>query len=225
MSWCRSLLVAGVAVALASPAAAGIFKRGPKPNPSDRVPQLIATVKTDKDEANRATAAEELRQYDPKAFPEIVPVLIDVLLNDAKPTVRAEAAQSLGKMRPVCPEAGWALEQAVSKDSSMRVRLQARSALLHYHWAGYRSPKLDEPPQMQSKEPPLAGAPAKGPALGGGPPPVKTTNPIAPATGQLRPAPFPVVPPRPPLITGEPPLLEPPPAAPIDHGPELLPPE
>ena len=89
-----------------------------KPSPAERVPELIVIVKTDKDESKRAAAAEELRQYDPAANPDIVPVLIDVLMNDAKPAVRTEAAETLGKLRPVSQEAGWALEQAVESNHS-----------------------------------------------------------------------------------------------------------
>src|SRR5205085_8876672 len=112
----------------------------------------------DGDENKRARAAEELRQYDPAAFPDIVPVLIDVLVNDKKPAVRAEAAQSLGKLRPVSQQAGQALEYALTKDPSMRVRLQARSALMQYHWSGYRSASKKDapPPPLESKEPPPA---------------------------------------------------------------------
>src|SRR5207302_3914603 len=108
-------------------------------------------VKADKDESKRARAAEELRQYDPTMFRDIIPVLIDVLHNDKKPSVRAEAAQSLGKLRPVSQEAGLALEQALARDPSMRVRLQARSSLLGYHWAGYRNAgKNVEPPPLNT---------------------------------------------------------------------------
>src|SRR4051812_32140423 len=61
---------------LAFPLSAGIiFGKKPKPNPKERVPELIAIVKTDGDENKRASAADELRQYDPTMFPEIVPVL------------------------------------------------------------------------------------------------------------------------------------------------------
>lgn len=190
---CRWLLVFLTLTALAGRAPAGfgfLFgKRGPKPDPVQRVPALIVTLKTEKDESKRAEAAEELRQYNAAAFPDLIPALIDVLRNDPKPAVRAEAAQSLGKMRPVSPAAGFALEQAVDKDASMRVRVQARSALMQYHWAGYRSPKKGEPPQ--TKEPPLAQPEA--------------APPSAPARGQAAPAlaPAPVRPAKdegPPLV-------------------------
>jgi hypothetical protein len=90
------LLALPLLATLPALASAGLFfgKKAPKPDPATRVPELIVTVKTDGDENKRAEAAEELRQYDPAAQPDIVPVLIDVLLHDAKPSVRAEAAQS-----------------------------------------------------------------------------------------------------------------------------------
>jgi hypothetical protein len=145
MFWrlCLVLITVG---ALALPAPAGfLFGKKTKPNPAQRVPELIVIVKTDKDESKRASAAEELRQYDPKANADIVPILIDVLLNDAKPGVRVEAAESLGKLRPISQEAGWALEQAKEKDNSMRVRAKARYELLGYYWAGYHSdPKMKD---------------------------------------------------------------------------------
>jgi hypothetical protein len=220
------------------PSRAGIFfNRKKKPTPNDRVPELLAQVKTDGDESKRAAAAQELRQYDPAQFPMIVPVLIDVLLTDPKPAVRAEAAQSLGKVRPVSQQGGMALEQALSNDSSMRVRLQARSALLQYHWSGYRSVRKDDL-VPQTKEPPLAPsdpmqptiAPATLPAEMGrlAPQPAdgsRSTSGYRPAP----PAPFPAVPRQPTMI--EPPLA--PPAAPsapnpnpggADNGPELTPP-
>jgi hypothetical protein len=227
----RFLLVPLLLAAWALPAPAGIFffKKAPKPDPKVRVNELIVAVKTEKDESKRAAAAEELRDYDPKAFPDIVPILIDVLMTDAKPAVRAEAAQSLGKLRPVTPEAGWALEQALEKDASMRVRLQARSSLLQYHWAGYRSPKdaMKNGPAVESKEPPLA------PPLDQGPPPNPAPSPSS-APPRLTPKPADTSGRRPQpsglkiIPTKEPPLLQPPPGSspppPPQQGPSLDPP-
>src|SRR3984957_3351309 len=85
-----------------SPASAGIFfGKKAKPSPAEHVPELIKTLQADGDEHKRCAAAEELRQYDPMQFPEMVPALIEALLNDRKPAVRAESAQTLGKLRPV----------------------------------------------------------------------------------------------------------------------------
>src|SRR5437764_142734 len=128
MTWSRILLVPLALVCLVESApAGGIFTRGkPKTNPAERVPELLIQLKTDKDEARRTAAAEELRQYDPKAFPEIMTALADALAKDMGASVRSEAATSLGKLRPVSQQAGYALEQAVGNDASVRVRLAAR---------------------------------------------------------------------------------------------------
>jgi hypothetical protein len=244
MTCIRSLLVSLLFAVLVAPAPAGIIfgKKSTKPSPNERVPELLRTVRTDGDEHKRSAAAEELRQFDPKQFPEIVPVLIDVLLRDPKPTVRAEAAQSLGKIQPVSEQAGWALEQALSKDNSMRVRLQARSALILYHWRGYHGGK-DAPP-AQSKEPPLAGpplaeppviqtAPVESTSLRPKPVPAAVPPQAAPAQPAPAPAPPPTantgtgprpLPPGPPPSSAEPPRLQPLPAGPVEPGPALEPP-
>jgi hypothetical protein len=157
----RLLLVAVVLEFSATSAFAGIFSFGKKekPDPAMRVPELLATLKENKDEHKRVLALDELRQYDAAAFPAMVPAVIDVLLHDPKPGVRSEAAETLSKLRPVSQPAGQALEQAQSKDASMRVRMQARYALLQYHWAGYKSPKKPDGMLTQSDEPPLADKP------------------------------------------------------------------
>jgi hypothetical protein len=185
-SW-RITLALLTAAALALPAPAGILfgKKTKPPTPAERVPELIVIVKTDKDESKRASAAEELRQYDPAAFSDIVPVLIDVLMNDAKPAVRVEAAESLGKLRPVSQEAGWALEQAQEKDSSWRVRTKARYVLMTYHWAGYHTdPKLKEGPAIANPkdQPAEKGKVVVTPVPGAPKPP--TVPPIRPANGE-----------------------------------------
>jgi hypothetical protein len=203
---------------LAQPAYAGIiFNRKPKkPEPAERVPQLIGILKTERDENKRARAAEELRQFDPTAFPDIVPALVEALQKDTKPSVRAEAARVLGGLRPVSQPAGDALEQAVSGDSSMRVRIQARSALLQYHWAGYR-PKSASP----GKAPPLNKEPA--PAGDNFPPTINTQTGRAPAQPALAPMPTRTNGPRPPasqaLTRPVPSTVEPPIAPPVSSPP------
>lgn len=151
----RALLSLFLACLLIGPGFAGIFGKKPtKPNPNERVPELLTILKTDGDENKRVEAIDELRYYDLAAFPQIVPALIDVLNNDPKPAVRSEAADILGKLRPISPAVGQALEQARDKDAAMRVRMSARSSLLGYYWAGYKSGKPADP-QAQVKEPPL----------------------------------------------------------------------
>jgi hypothetical protein len=206
------LLILLILPCLAAPAQAGIFgRKKDKPDPKSRVPELIATLKADGDADKRARAAEELRNYDTSAHPEIVPALVEALQNDKKPNVRADAAQSLGKIRPVTQAAGEALEQAMANDSSYRVRLQARSSLLSAHWGGYRSGKKTDVPPLTptTKEPPLISTtapPAAGPRLV----PVKAPTPsaISPTTKE------------PPLA---PPVLPPPAAKPANEGGPDLP--
>ena len=234
-----------LAVALIAPARAGILfkKKKPPVDANQRVPELLGQVKTAPDEHKRSKAAEELRQFDPVAFPDIVPVLLDVLAHDPKPPVRAEAAHSLGKLRPVSVMVGQALEQALARDKSMRVRLQARSALLQYRWAGYRTPKkTDIPPQ--TKEPPLA-PPLPGEAPGQGPPllgtpralpadPVPSGQPLPPITTRpgtrsLDPS-VPVIRLTPMVSGGGPPVGAAPaqpvplPVPPVSPAPQLAPP-
>jgi hypothetical protein len=144
MTCSRILLVPLVLVLLAPVSPAGIFSRKTKPNPAERVPELLIQLKTSPDEAQRAAAAEELRQFDPKSFSDVIPALIDALARDTSPAVRSEAASSLGRMRPISQQAGYALEQAQNNDTAVRVRLAARQSLLQYHIVGYRAGKPAE---------------------------------------------------------------------------------
>lgn len=145
MKWSHLLIVPTVLAFVVPAASGGIFSRKPQPNPAERVPELLRQLQTSADEDQRSAAAEELRQYDPKSYPEIVSTLIAVLGRDPSTSVRAEAACSLGKIRPISQQAGFALEQAQANDSSMRVRFATRQALLQYHFNGYRSGKTDTP--------------------------------------------------------------------------------
>jgi len=154
----RLFLALVLPAAIVLPVQAGfIFGRHAKVNPAQRVPELVVAVKTDQNESKRESAARELRDYDPAANPDIVPVLIDVLQHDKSAGVRAEAAQSLGKLRPVTQIAGMALEDAL-KDPSLRVRLQARTSLVSYRLSGFRSDaQMAEAPAP----PPAANTPPK----------------------------------------------------------------
>jgi hypothetical protein len=221
---------------LAIPAEGGILfgRKQNKVSPNERVPQLINIVKSDKDEGKRTKAAEELRNFDPATFPDIIPVLLDVLQNDKKPVVRAEVIQTLCKFRPVNQQVGLALEQTVAKDPSMRVRLQARSSLLQYQWAGYRTSGKNEPPPLEktkvtpigpekSLPPPINTKDSAPPSSRGFFPsrlfPSKSTTATLPvdASGRLVPVPVETgsglrpVPPTPPRkpTTNEPPLAQP----------------
>lgn len=222
MRWCRLLVLLVVPAWSASPAAAGwIFHRQAKPDPATRVPVLIATLKSSPDEKKRSAAAQELRAFNPATFPELIPVLIEAAQSDPKAGVRMEAMNSLAKLRPVSQQVGQTLEQAVEKDSSMRVRLHARSLLVQYHLSGYRGakrmegPALGPPPGVKTEEPPLADPPV-GAAV---PPLVQPSGRLAPvplpATGAPRPQGARRLPIGP---TTEPPVLVTP-----TEGPELGP--
>jgi hypothetical protein len=222
------------------------FKKQPKPNPAERVPELIVTLKTEQDEHKRAAAATELRQYDPKAFPEIVPILIDVLKSDPKTSVRLEAASSLSNIRPVSQEAGMALEYAAAKDPALRVRVQAKTSLFSYRLHGYHSPKKNpaNKPNGDSQEPPLASEEESARTAKMLPSPqspgANPARPIRPTAGdsdgfatqqlpeRTMARPLPPGPVKSPLVPAEPPKLEKPPAQPEEQeeqGPELTPPE
>jgi HEAT repeats len=155
----HGILVLVILLAWTAPAPAQLFAKKVKPNPSQRVPELILILKTDPDEKKRAHAAEEIRDYDATLFTEILPVLVEVLQQDKKMNVRMEAVNSLAKIRPVNGMAGHALEKAAGNDESWRVRLQAKTALTKYHWSGYSAAKTDMLPTPSKKttaEPPLA---------------------------------------------------------------------
>lgn len=167
MRWHHLLIGTFVLALVASPALAsgGLFKRAPKPDPAEQVPALIKTLKTDPDERKRADAAEDLRDYDPKSFPDMVPALIEALQNDASTSVRLEAVNTISKLRPISMPAGYALEQSEKNDPAFRVRAAAKTALVQWTlFNGYRRGSPAENRPAETDEPPLADAPA-GPAI------------------------------------------------------------
>jgi hypothetical protein len=170
----------------------GLFGKKTKVNPAERVPALIATLKTEKDERKRASAALELGTFDASAYPEIVPVLVDALHSDPRPSVRMEAVNGLGTLRPVSTMAGQALEKTVTSDDNWRVRWHAKGVLAKYRAAGYTPVRMETPSPAGPKtiEPPLLEPAANlqsSPLPASAPPPVQfPTGPVplakAPAT-------------------------------------------
>jgi len=237
------LLVMTASIVLADGATAGIlFNRKPKPSPQ-RAQELLTTLLSDGSESKRAAAASELGDYDGTAFPEIVPALLQAL-RDSGADVRASAVASLGKLRPVTQEVGQALEQALAGDSSIKVRLQARTTLWGYSAAGYRAGKdsagkpaaaskpIERPAVARPLPQPLPAAPVVSQPLPTAPvqqePPLADPLPAKPATGRLVPvvtpqlqAPTPSVPQRLPATA---PVAPPVVAPPVDQGPMLNPP-
>lgn len=136
----------------------GLFKRKQQPQKAEattKVKQLIATLHNDMDEKKRRAAAEELRGFDPRNAPEVIPALIGSLQRDPSPTVRIEVVDSLGKLKPVSTQAGIAMETALQSDPDAKVREAVKAALWQYHLNGYRPP-TNSPFATQTSEPPLA---------------------------------------------------------------------
>src|SRR5262245_63620017 len=99
-----------LALIWSAPADAQIFGKKTKTPPGQRIGELIVQAKSDPSESKRAAAAEELRDYDAKSHPEVVPLLIDVARSDKSAAVRLEAVDSLSRIRPVSQSAGQAIE-------------------------------------------------------------------------------------------------------------------
>lgn len=214
------LLVLIVALSVAAPSNAGLFKRTAKPDPTVHVPALLETLKSDKDEKARVAAAGELDEYDAKAFPDILPALMDALANDPSTSVRSRAAESIGKVRPITAAAGYALERAASDDKNFGVRVSARTALLKYKVLGHMPGTKIEGGLAQSAEPPLASGPvikdlSSGTVLRPTPAPVPTEGPVPAPVLLPVPSPKPLegvsAAPKPAEVqTDEPPLASPP---------------
>jgi hypothetical protein len=213
----RLFLVPVVALALAAPAQAGLFKKSAKPDPATHVPALIETLKASKDERARAAAAGELDEYDAKAFPEILPTLMEALATDPSSSVRSKAAESIGKVRPITAAAGYALERAATDDKALSVKVAAKMALMKYRVLGHMPGVKVEGALVQSAEPPLAAGPTvkavpAGTVLRPTPAPVPVTDPVEIPPVRVPPTELPPesqstqpVDPQ----TGEPPLAEP----------------
>jgi HEAT repeats len=231
----RLLLITFVVAVIPVPVRAGlIFNRHSKTNstPAQRVPALIAVARTEQDDRKRLAAVEELREYDPNAYPEIVPTLIEVSQRDQRSSVRLEALHSLAKMRPVTQIAGQAIQHASENDSSVRVRFQARTWLWQYHLSGYHgagtpqappASKMDEPPlaEPQLGEPPLAPPADSGPTTRQS---MKSPYATEPGASPSSPSLLPRGPVNPPLVPVNPPQLASPPTS-TNDGPDLRPQE
>ena len=209
MGW-RLGLLAVFALLSAAPVHAGIIfnrhsKQPAKPNGSDVASQLIRIVSGDADERRRAAAAVELGKVDLRQHPEAGKALIEVLRGDSSATVRGEAAQALGRMRPLTQQVAEALDAASSSDSVLRVRQLARNSLTAFLQAGYKPGNQTESP---THDPSYAG-PVNPPVQPSAPAPLpspfvrRNIRPLAPANE-----------------TGEPPLAE---ASPVESAKPAIP--
>jgi HEAT repeats len=219
MQLTRFLLITIILAGLVSPASAGLFFNRKAKSAPDRVPTLIGALKTDPEERHRADAARQLRDFDVTAYPEILPALIEAAQSDAKAGVRLDALQSLARVRPVSQQAGQTLESLADHDSSLRVRVQARSALIQYRLSGYHASRNVQKQQIgPTIEPPLA--PTLEPAGLQAPSPSPAPNTYEPYRS-MTPMPIQVNPKPGPLVPVPAPRLEP---APMPTGPDLGPP-
>lgn len=141
----RSFFTFLIALACALPLSAGDKDKSkpqkPTVTPSERIEQLLQTLKSDRKEDKRSKAAEELGTLASSEYPEIVSGLIDALVRDESPTVRKAVIRSLAAIEPETHEVKDALEQAVKSDKSWPVRQVARMAVWRY------KPK-DQPQQV-----------------------------------------------------------------------------
>jgi hypothetical protein len=180
------LAAAAVAVS-AAPAPAidlglGLFKRRKsneqppqaKPDPNQKVKQLVATVQSDPDVDRRLAAVADLRSHDPRSNTDLIPALIGCLQKDPSPDVRARAAETLGGYRSVYQSAATALETVEQNDPDQTVRAAAKSALWQYGLNGYKpaapavSSSTPEPPLAKPLPPSKSTGVARSP--GGEPP-------------------------------------------------------
>lgn len=148
----------------------GLLKKKSKPDAVARAKALITTLQTDPDQKKRQSAAEELRGFDPRTIPEVIPALVNSLQRDPIPAVRIEAVESISRLKPISQTAGLAMESALQTDPDNKVRDAVRAALFQYQINGYRTPPTGAAPGSQSSEPPLAkGGVVKGktPSSGG----------------------------------------------------------
>lgn len=169
------------AVAGDGPLGLGLLKRKPKADPAAKAKQLVATLQSDPDERKRKSAAEELREFDPRNTPDLIPALIGSLQKDPSAAVRIETAQTLGKLKPVSQPAGIAMETAFQSDPDAKVREAVQAALWQYHLNGYRTPPTGSAVASQTPEPPIA--PTRPGTMAARPSPKPTT----PAEGAFRP--------------------------------------
>jgi HEAT repeats len=148
------LAIGSAAPVLARGDGRGLFYRNTQIDPA-RVRQLAEIIRSDPDEKRRKAAIAELCEADPRVHPDVIPALIAALRKDVA-TVRAAAAEAIGRFSTVFPLAGAALETAAESDASQVVRDAAQQSLWEYHLNGYRSGKVADATIRQTAEPPIA---------------------------------------------------------------------
>jgi hypothetical protein len=162
----RVCLIMGLALLVAAPSSVRADDRGrfnlsrlnpfkKKEEPVVKSKQLADLLRTDPDEKKRIAAAIELRETDAKQINDVLPILVASLKQDPSAAVRATVAETLGKIKPVTPAIGVALESSGQNDPSEAVRKAAQSAVWTYQASGYR-PSNSAGTVAQTAEPPIA---------------------------------------------------------------------
>lgn len=189
-----SILAAGVAAGTSVPNTAqaidfpnfglGLFKRKQKEEPvAPPTQHYVTTLQSDPDEQKRLTAASGLVGADPRVDAAVIPTLISTLQRDPSPLVRSQAAEVIGKLKPIYLHAGLALQTAAQSDPAESVRKSAKAALWEYHLAGYRPTAGIGGRKEQTAEPPIAN-PVPGVAIQARPP---VAAPVGTASTEFRP--------------------------------------
>ena len=152
------LLVMTVLAVLPGPGKAdgdGRSPRRPRLIDAVRIRQLAEILRSDPDERRRWAAMQELGNADPRVHPDVMPSLIAALRGNAA-SIRASAAEIIGRFHTVFPLAGAALENAAETDPSPVVRQAAKQSLWEYHLNGFKSVRGTELFLTQTVEPPIA---------------------------------------------------------------------
>lgn len=250
MVWRKMLLAALVLSGLIGSASGGVlFNRKSKQKPAaDGAGDGVRILRTDPDERRRAAAAEELSKIDLKKNPTAGVALLEAVQRDPSSVVRTQAAESLGKLRPLTVQVGRALEEAFNSDPAQSVRLAARNSLTQYVQAGFQmngaaareqanptpnplpaSVARNTPPQQPvAKNTPIAKNTSRTPTRVNAPRGQTSEPPLAPATPEREevvveettPPPAPIVKSQPKIVVdvSEPPLATSP-KPPTSNGP------
>jgi hypothetical protein len=111
---------------------------------------------------NKLNPFRKKDETDAKHVPEVLPVMVASLKQDPSAAVRATVAESIGKLKPVSPNAGVVLEAAAANDPNEGVRKAAQNSLWAYQANGYRPQNVTA--VVPTAEPPKAAPKRMSPA-------------------------------------------------------------
>jgi len=99
----------------------------PKPEPAQRVKQLVVSLQSDPDVTHRKAAVDELRAADARGTAEVLAALASSLQRDPSPAVRSAVAEALGEAKSGSVAA--VLAEVEKSDPDASVRAAAKTAL------------------------------------------------------------------------------------------------